>query len=42
MIDTNISEAEEAKEDATFKFGHVYAVTGRSFLLFALIPDAAK
>jgi glycogen operon protein len=42
MIDTNISEAEERKEDKSFKFGHVYAVTGRSFLMFALIPDAAK
>ena len=42
MIDTNISEAEEKKEELKFKFGHVYAVTGRSFLLFALIPDTAK
>ena len=38
MIDTNISEQEEKKEDKMFAFGEVYAVTGRSFLLFALIP----
>jgi len=42
MIDTNISEAEENKEEQKFPFGHVYAVTGRSFLLFALFPDSVK
>ena len=42
MIDTNLSEQEESKEDRKFPFGDVYAVTGRSFLLFALIPDEKK
>ncbi len=41
MIDTNISEEEENKENQKFPFGHSYAVTGRSFLLFALTPEAA-
>nr|WP_321984755.1 glycogen debranching protein GlgX [uncultured Lichenicoccus sp.] len=41
LIDTNISEDEEKKEDKTFKSGGVYGVTGRSFLMFALVPDNA-
>ncbi len=39
MIDTNLSDHEEKQEDP-FPIGHVYAVTGRSFLLFALTPEA--
>ncbi|WP_428394876.1 glycogen debranching protein GlgX [Lichenicoccus sp.] len=42
MIDTNISEEEEKQEDQKFAFGEVYAVTGRSFLLFTLIPGVVK
>ncbi len=34
MLDTNLSIEETG--DREFAFGHVYAVTGRSFLLFAL------
>ena len=41
MIDTNISEEAEKREDQTFKSGAVYGVTGRSFLMFALVPDNA-
>ena len=40
MIDTNLSEGAEGQENRTFKFGQAYEVTGRSFLLFALVPDA--
>lgn len=39
MIDTNQSEDTE-ELNQTFRFGQTYAVMGRSFLLFALIPDA--
>ncbi len=39
LIDTNRSEAEEQVEPE-FAFGEVYTVTGRSFLLFVLIPGA--
>jgi len=39
MIDTNLSEDTE-ELNQTFRFGQTYAVMGRSFLLFALIPDA--
>ena len=42
LIDTNISEEAEEKENQTFGLGQVYAVTGRSFLLLALIPDASQ
>jgi len=42
MMDTNLSEEEVGAEDKQFPFGHVYGVTGRSFLLFALIPDKAQ
>ena len=42
MIDTNLAEPEEKKENRRFSFGDVYAVTGRSFLLFALFPDGGK
>ncbi len=41
MIDANMSEEEEEQETETFRFGQKYAVTGRSFLLFTLVPDAA-
>jgi isoamylase len=43
IIDTNLSEEaqDQEQETQTFKFGQKYAVTGRSFLLFALMPDAA-
>jgi glycogen operon protein len=41
MIDTNLSEQEQTAEDRQFCFGQVYAVTGRSFLLFALMPAGA-
>ena len=43
IIDTNLSEGaqDQEQETQTFKFGQKYAVTGRSFLLFALMPDAA-
>ena len=41
IIDTNLSEEEEEKEDKRFAGEQVYDVTGRSFLLFELIPDAA-
>ena len=40
IIDTNLSEAEEEKEDKRFAGEQVYDVTGRSFLLFELVPDA--
>jgi glycogen operon protein len=40
MIDTHLSEGAEGQENRTFKFGQAYAVTGRSFWLFALVPDA--
>ena len=40
MIDTNMPEDSEPRETETFSFGQKYAVTGRSFLLFALVPDA--
>ncbi|MBE7209950.1 MAG: glycogen debranching protein GlgX [Gluconacetobacter diazotrophicus] len=36
MIDTNLSEEEEEKEEGCFDPGAKYGVTGRSFLLFAL------
>jgi len=39
MVDTNLPEDANAQETETFKFGQNYAVTGRSFLLFALVPD---
>ena len=39
LTDTNLSEAEQSKEDRTFAFEQVYGVTGRSFLLFVLHPD---
>ncbi|ACK52675.1 glycogen debranching enzyme GlgX [Methylocella silvestris BL2] len=39
MIDTNLSVEEDEKETQTFRFGQKYAVTARSFLLFALVPD---
>ena len=39
MIDTNLTVAEDEKEDRTFRFGQKYAVTGRSFLMLALVPD---
>ncbi len=42
IIDTNLSEDEEEKEDQHFTPEQVYGVTGRSFLLFELIPDLAK
>ena len=42
MIDTNLSEEEQKAEDRKFSIGQVYAVTGRSFLFFVLMPDAAK
>ncbi len=38
IIDTNISEDEEEKENQHFPPGHIYGVTGRSFLLFELVP----
>ncbi len=38
IIDTNVSETEDKKEERQFNFGDVYTVTGRSFLLFALMP----
>ena len=43
IIDTNLPEGaqDQEQETETFKFGQKYAVTGRSFLLFALMPDAA-
>ncbi len=41
IIDTNLSEDEEEKEDQRFAGEQVYDVTGRSFLLFELVPDAA-
>ena len=41
LIDTNISEEEEEREDQHFAPEQVYGVTGRSFLMFELIPDAA-
>ena len=40
IIDTNLSEDEEEKEDKHFAGEQVYDVTGRSFLLFELVPDA--
>jgi glycogen operon protein len=40
MIDTNMPEDPEPRETEIFSFGQKYAVTGRSFLLFALVPDA--
>ncbi len=42
IIDTNLSEDEEEKEDQHFEDEHVYQVTGRSFLLFELVPDVVK
>ncbi len=42
MIDTNIAEPGAGNEDQKFAFGDVYAVTARSLLLFALIPEVAK
>ncbi|PNG28055.1 glycogen debranching enzyme GlgX [Methylocella silvestris] len=39
MIDTNLSVEEDERETQTFRFGQKYAVTARSFLLFALVPD---
>ena len=39
MIDTNLSEEAEGQENQTFKCGQAYAVTGRSFLLFAWVVD---
>ncbi len=42
MIDTNLSEYEQHQEDQKFSFEQVYAVTGRSFLLFALVPDSLQ
>ncbi|WP_395664337.1 glycogen debranching protein GlgX [Methylocella sp.] len=39
MIDTNLPTADLEKEDKTFRFGQTYAVTGRSFLMLALVPD---
>ncbi len=38
IIDTNISEEEEEKEDQHFAGEQIYGVTGRSFLLFELVP----
>ncbi len=40
LSDTNLSEEAMENETDVFRFGQVYAVTGRSFLLFALGPDA--
>ena len=40
MIDTNLPEDAKGLETETFRFGQKYAVTARSFLLFALVPDA--
>ncbi|VTZ50128.1 Glycogen operon protein GlgX homolog [Methylocella tundrae] len=42
LIDTNLPEEMVEKEGETFRFGQAYAVTGRSFLLFALVPDAGR
>ncbi len=42
MIDTNLSEEAMEMEIETFKFGQKYTVTGRSFLLFALVPDVQE
>ena len=41
IIDTNLAEEEEEKEDRHFTPEQVYDVTGRCFLLFELIPDTA-
>ncbi len=41
IIDTNLAEEEEEKEDQHFTPEQVYDVTGRCFLLFELIPDVA-
>ncbi len=38
LIDSNISEDEEEREDQHFASEQVYDVTGRSFLMFELIP----
>ena len=37
LIDTNLSEEDEEKEDRHFAPNHVYGVTGRSFLMFELV-----
>jgi isoamylase len=42
MIDTNLSEEEQRKDDQKFSIGQVYGPTGCSFLLFKLMQDAAK
>ncbi|WP_422918845.1 glycogen debranching protein GlgX [Rhizosaccharibacter radicis] len=42
MIDTNISEEADEREDLSFEPGFVYGVTGRSFLLFALEGNGAE
>ncbi len=42
IIDTNLSEESEEKEDQHFTPEQVYDVTGRSFLLFELVPDLPK
>lgn len=39
LIDTNISEEEEERENQIFPSGHTYGVTGHSFLMFELEPD---
>ena len=39
LIDTNVSEEEEEREDKIFPPGHAYGVTGHSFLMFELEPD---
>jgi isoamylase len=41
MIDTNLPDEGNNKEDQKFSFGQVYAVTGRSLLLLALIREAS-
>ncbi len=42
VIDTNLSEEDEEKEEQHFTSEQVYGVTGRSFLLFELVPDTSK
>ncbi|MCQ8277597.1 glycogen debranching protein GlgX [Acetobacteraceae bacterium KSS8] len=41
LIDTNLSEEEEEREDAVFAPGNTYGVTGRSFLMFELVAGDA-
>ncbi|HJU14858.1 MAG TPA: glycogen debranching protein GlgX [Stellaceae bacterium] len=43
LVDTNLPEADEDPEEAApFAFGHRYAVTGRSLLLFLLRPPRQR